>query len=104
MTGPDFIPVGGDQIDLTEISVGGPAYVAGECADVVYVQVLESDGSENGNYAWLDLAGEFEPGWYDVNNDFAPITDGDVTISIGQGLWVQGDDGFVLQVSALILK
>ena len=104
MSGPNFLDVGKSNVDLTSFTVGGEAYEAGGCADTVFVQILNFDGTPAGTYDWLDLEGDFEPGWYDYDNDLAQILEGDVVLSAGEGMWVQGDDGFDLQVPALILK
>lgn len=101
MTGPCFLDVGSDAVDITSITVGGDAYEAGASGDTVYINILADDGSGLGNYSWMDYEGDFEPGWYDVDEGLEPIAEGDVVLEPGAGVWVQGDDGFDLQIPAL---
>ena len=103
MTGPDFLNVGKDAIDLMSITVGGEAYVPGESGDTVFVNVLNDDGSAACNYSWMDYEGDYEPGWYNVDDDYAPLEKGQVVLDAGDGLWVQGDDGFVLLYNGEVL-
>ena len=103
VTGPNFISVGKDKIDLTSFGVGGESYAPGESAADVVIQVLKYNGSTEASYSWIDLTGDFEPGWYD-SDSYDPIAEGDVLLPAGQGMWIQGDDGFDLQVQALVLK
>ena len=103
MTGPDFKAISASgKIDLTSISVGGEAYMEGECGGVVYIQVLKYNGSTESTYEWRDITGDFDPGWYnDLDEMIDPET---VYFDPAQGLWVQGEDGYDLQFPALILN
>ena len=103
MTGPDFLNVGKDAIDLMSITVGGEAYAPGESGDTVYVSALNYDGSGAYCYSWMDYEGDYEPGWYDFDHDMAPLEEGQVMLDAGDALWVQGDDGFVLLYNGEVL-
>ena len=95
MTGPDFKAISASgKIDLTSISVGGEAYVPGECGGVVFIQVLKYNGSTDATYEWRDITGDFDPGWY--NDQDEKVEADAVTFDLGDGLWVQGDDGYQL--------
>lgn len=103
MTGPSFINVGDSTtMDLTSITVGGPAYEAGASEGDVTVQLLNHDGTLKGAYTWLDLEGDFEPGWYD--DDYEAIAVGDVVFKAGDSAWVQGANGLSLTYSGQVLS
>ena len=78
-------------LDLCDVKVDGYDKTA-EFYDDVYVQELTIGGGMKTEFVWMDDdcygdEGEFPAGWYDTNNDYAPLEREQVTIKPGQGLW-----------------
>ena len=70
-------------------------------SDTVEIQTLTAGGYTDGDYMWIDYAGEGwdEEGWIDNNaelGDYYPIVTG-VTFAPGQGLWIFGQSGLSVQ-------
>lgn len=91
--GAAFIPVSGQNFDLTDLSVTG--YDAEEGTDSeMYVQTLDEYGRTVASFFWVDV--EDVKGWF--NEDGEQVAAGDVTFQAGEGLWSFCDfEGFGLQ-------
>ena len=73
-------------------------------SDTVEIQTLTAGGYTDGDYMWIDYAGEGwdEEGWIDNNaelGDYYPLVT-DVTFEPGQGLWVFGQSGLSIRFPA----
>ena len=103
MVGSSFAGINSDKaIDLTSLSVKGYDVEDGDDG-TVFVQFLTAAGRADGSsYTWMDLPGEFDPGWYD--DDYEPISKGDVTIKAGDGLWTNGDPDFTIDFAGEVIQ
>ncbi len=71
-------------VDLTDITVSGYNEEDG-CEGTVDIQTLDAYGRGGNQYFWYDVPGELY-GWLDASDTEA--AKGDLTISAGEGLWV----------------
>ena len=103
--GAQFVPVSGTTIDLTEITVTGYDKEEGT-AEQVSVQTLDKNGSRVNFYYWYDAVdgSDVYYGWLDADSgEF--IKSGDVTIAVGDGLWVDAPSSdFKLQSAGQVMS
>ena len=102
--GAQFVPVSGDKIDLTDITVTGYSKEDGT-AEEVSVQTLDKDGGMVKLYFWYDAVdgADVYYGWLDADSgDF--VEPGQVTFGVGDGLWVDSPNAdFKLQSSGQVM-
>ena len=105
---PTFVNiVDQDGIRLSDLKVSGYAELDG-CWGNVSIAMLRKSGAnlktENGMYVtyyWYDEDGEYEPGWYDYQEN--PLKDGEselgnadeIVFDVGQGLCVFADQDYI---------
>ena len=95
MTAATFEPINGNSINLQSLIPSGSG--VGGYGDVV-IQVMDSTGSWNGEYAWYTMDGAgMEDGWYDTEMNLATAT-----IAYKQGLFVQAGAGVKLTYSGAV--
>lgn len=85
------------SVDLTELAPIGYDAEAGTI-DEITLDILTPGGTTEVQYVYIDLPGDFEPGWY---LDYEPVAEGDQSFAPGAGMWVTAFDGITLQFPAL---
>ena len=94
--GSQFVAVG-ESFDLNDLSGAGYDPADGTDGDVS-VQTLDASGNAIDMYFWVDVTDgdDVVHGWFD--GDGNPVERGDVTLQVGDGLWVESSsDDFKLQ-------
>ena len=98
MITPCFDKIGENiKFDLTEIKVSG---YEGD-TDVVFLDVLNNDGTTAIQYQWLEVDPDFPAGWY---LDYSPVSEGDQTFEAGDGLWVTGDENYKVTFAGQVIE
>ena len=99
--GPSFTTINGSAYDLMDVRVVG--YETESMGDV-QVQTLTGAGGTDRTFIWYDFVQDEVAyyGWFD-GDTFEPLTEGEVTLAPGEGLWsVTTADGLSLQTSGSV--
>ena len=108
IAGPCFEKIAGSTFDLTELQITGDFE---ECVEDVELQTLTETGASDESYLWSEyvVPAIVSPthediivkGWYNEDGDL--VEEGDVTVSVGSGFWIQsGDECYLLQSSGQV--
>lgn len=81
------------SVDLIELKPTGYDTEAGTIGEI-FIDILTPGGTTEVQYEWVELDGEFEPGWY---CDYVPVEEGDCTFAPSAGMWVTAMDGISLE-------
>ena len=98
VAGASFVPVSGDTVDLSEITVTGYKKELGSASEV-YVMSMDELGQTVGlNYTWIDVnfGGTQFTGWFVDSDVDSPYEDQDeedqIKLLPGQGIWVSSEN------------